>query len=112
MHQTRPSEGSKRGIRHKFANGEPIPNEGEKQVGFLTDDGAARNMRFQVCDVTKPLASVSRICAKGHKVAFQAGCSYIQNLTTGEVTWLKEANGVYTLDVWMPAQGFSRQIER
>ena len=63
-------------------------------------------MLFQVCDVTKPLASVSKICRKGHRVVFEEGCSYIENLHSGEVTWMREVSGVYTIDVWMP--GFTR----
>ena len=106
MINTIPSPGSKRGLKYKVANGEPIPNEGQKQVGFITEEGHERNMLFQVCDVTKPLASVSKICKKGHKVVFEEGCSYIQNLYTGDITWLREENGVFVMDVWLPPLSF------
>ena len=61
--------------------------------------------------MSKPLASVSRICRKGHKVVFQEGMNYIQNLETGDVTWLREENGVYLMDIWMPPKtaGFPGQ---
>ena len=106
---TMPSEGSKTGVKYRAANGDPIPNEGEKQIAFLTEEWSPKNMKFQVCEVTKPLASVANICEKGHRVVFQKGGSHIENLHTGEVTWLRESNGVYLLDVWTPAAGFTRQ---
>ena len=91
--KTQPSEGSKRGLEYKAATGKPIKNEGEKLIGFMTDDYLSRQMLFQICDVTKPLASVSKICHKGHRVVFEDGCSYIMNLQSGEITWLREEMG-------------------
>ena len=44
---------------------------------------------------------------KGHRAVFEDGCSYIENLATGDVTWMREENGVYVIDVWMMPAGFS-----
>ena len=66
-------------------------------------------MRSQVRKVNHWLASVSKICKKGHRVIFEDGYGCIENLTTGELTWLREERGQYILDVWIPAQGFPRQ---
>ena len=37
-------------------------------------------MTSQVCEVIKPLASVSRICKKGRRVVFEEGNNYTENL--------------------------------
>ena len=106
---TNPGIGSRNGVKYMSASGNHLANLGEKSVAFATEDWQARNMKFQVCDVTKPLASVSHICKKGHRVVFENGFGCIENLTTGELTWLREERGQYILDVWIPAQGFPRQ---
>ena len=59
-----PSEGSKRATKYKDASGKAIANLGQKKVPFYTDEGDPRNMTFQACEVTKPLASVSKITQK------------------------------------------------
>ena len=106
----RVSEGSRNGVQYRDASGNPISNLGEKRVGFVTEQGQKRNMMFQVCDVSKPLASVSRICKKGHRIVFEEGANYILNLESGDITWLREENGVYLMDVWLPpASDFPRQ---
>ena len=46
------------GRTYSAANGSRIRNEGYKTVAMVTKQGQWRNMTFQVCDVTKPLASV------------------------------------------------------
>eukprot|EP00973_Karenia_brevis_P081587 11310181-Karenia_brevis.AAC.1 len=62
-------------------------------------------MRYQVADVTKPLASVARICQAGHKVVFDSEGSYIEDKTDGRREWLREHNGTYVMDTWvMPAR--------
>ena len=35
-------------------------------------------------------------------VVFDSDGSYILNKTTGELNWLREDNGNYMLDVWIP----------
>ena len=65
-------------------------------------------MRSQFADVTKPLASVARICGAGHRVVFDDDGSYIENKTTGAIDWLRKSNNTYVLDTWaMPAQMLS-----
>eukprot|EP00973_Karenia_brevis_P052565 7302161-Karenia_brevis.AAC.1 len=61
-------------------------------------------MKFQVADVTKPLASVTRICQAGHRVVFDSNGSFIEDKQSGHREWLREVNGQYVLDAWvMPA---------
>ena len=55
----------------------------KKKVVYKEKDGSERAMMFRVAQVTKPLASVSRICAKGNKVVFDEESSYILNKKSG-----------------------------
>eukprot|EP00973_Karenia_brevis_P032750 4520451-Karenia_brevis.AAC.1 len=61
-------------------------------------------MRFQVCPVTKPLGSVSRMTQAGNRVVLDSidapEGSYIENKATGERLYLRQENGVYLLDTW------------
>ena len=44
-----------------------------------------------------------RICAAGHRVVFDADeGSYILNKESGELNWLREDNGNYVMDPWVP----------
>ena len=98
---------SESGLTYTTANGKEIPNLGEKVVVVATSDGTNKSIKFQICDVTKCLASVSRIVEAGHRVIFdipEAG-SFIENRRTGERTYLRQERGLYLLDAWvMPCQ--------
>ena len=94
---------SKSGQGFHAANGHEIPNLGRKQVTLMTKDGAIRDMKFEVCDVTRALGSVSQMCKAGHKVVFnppwdQSG-SYIQHFEIGQKPRLTEKDGIYLVDM-------------
>ena len=62
---------------------------------------------FQNTAVTKPLLSVKRLCEEGKAVLFlpgEYGASVIINLLTGEyeIEELREEDGNYMLDAWIP----------
>ena len=42
----------------------------------------------------------------GHAVVFDEEGSYILNKGTGEINWLREENGNYMLDAWVPPQSY------
>ena len=70
----------KRGVRYVAAHGGKMDNLGEKKVRFRRQGSAAvSSIMFQVTDVGKPLASVSRILDKGNIVVFSRKGSYIMN---------------------------------
>ena len=83
------------------ATGEAIPNLGDIKIPMLTRENTFRSMKFCAAAVSKPLASVRKIVAAGHRVVFD-DVSYIENKTTGEVNYLREESGNYMLDVWAP----------
>ena len=64
------SEGSRRGVEYKVANGESIPNLGETMFVAWTQEGANRNIKAQVCSVQQGLLSVKRMVEVGHRVVF------------------------------------------
>ena len=99
---TTPTKESEQGEFFRAANGNKIYNQGQKMVTMMTQEGAHRDMRFTICDVSKALASVSQMCRSGNKVVFNPPWnpegSYIQHVDTGERLWLREENGLYMLD--------------
>ena len=52
-----------------------------------------------MADVSKVLASVSKICECGSRVLFDEAGSYIEDKRTGEKTSLRKRNGVYVMDM-------------
>ena len=100
---------------YQSATGEPITNIGEQQIALMTREGSLRGMRFQATSsVKKPLASVKRIVESGHAVIFappEYGGSFILNMSTMDESELREDDGNYELDAWLPppsAVGFAR----
>ena len=106
---TRESWGSKRGQSYEVANGDEIPNQGEKKfVAYMTTvegrDSEGRGVTAQVCDVHRPLMSVKKMCKAGHRVIFDEEGSYIESKETGERLRIVEEDGEYLLDVWVNAK--------
>ena len=103
-----PSDASKRGVQYEVANGERIPNLGEKAFTAYTDkEGYCRGIRAQVCDVSKPLLSVSRLVKAGNAVIFTPGGSYVEDGQTGERIALEEQGGMFNMRVWIPTTSSS-----
>ena len=94
---------SRRGVEYEVANGVTIPNEGEKKFVAVTEEGNEKKMVVQVCEVNQGLLSVSRACANGNRVVFDSdpNGSYIEHKKTGEKTWMKLENGMYTIRMWV-----------
>ena len=70
-------------------------------VTMMTREGAKRDMRFTICDVSKALGSVSQMCKAGHRVVFNPPWHeegpYIEHVGTEEKMWLEEKGGLYIL---------------
>ena len=94
----RPNQASKIGACYHTASGHPIVNQGEKSLSGWTGDWKPINMTVQICDVTKTLGSVRRMCEAGNRVIFDDDGSMIINKRTGQVTQIeKKPSGVYVL---------------
>lgn len=96
---TRPSAGSRAGVKYMAANGSIMPNRGEKDVKVVTEEGDHCTLRMQVTDVQKALVSVSKICDAGHEVTFTKDGGEIKHIQSGQTTKFKRADDVYRLNV-------------
>ena len=102
-------QASKRGVVYEVANGETVPNEGEKRFIGITEEGDAKQLTLQVCAVNQELLSVAKMVKSGNRVVFEAGGnSCIEHVTAGARTWLQEKNGMYVMKLWVkrPADRF------
>ena len=61
----------------------------------MIKEGTKKKMRMQAAAVSRPLASVKKICEAGHMVIFDDQDSYLYNKSTGEVNYLREESGIY-----------------
>ena len=91
----------RRGVKYEVANGEHIPNLGEKKFTGTSSEGIARTITAQVCDVNKALLSVRKVMAAGNKVVFDAEGSYIEDKSTGEKMWMEDNRGMFILKLWV-----------
>ena len=81
------------------ANGAPMKHYGEKVVKFRGERGGIASMKFQVSDVTKPLASVARIVEQGNivQMAKDEDC-FILSVSTGRKIPIERRGGTYVMD--------------
>ena len=61
-------------------------------------------MTMQVANVKKVLVSVGKVTDANNRVVFDNDGSYIENKSTKERTPLRKENGVYTMEIWVPAR--------
>ena len=60
-----PGDASRAGVSYEVANGEEIPNLGEKLLPVVTAEGSWKGLRAQVADVSKLLQSVMTLVQAG-----------------------------------------------
>jgi hypothetical protein len=107
--------GPKVGRKYTAADGKHISNLGVRTLVGTTTEGYKRKIDFEVAEVTKPLASFSKITKAGHRIILdndvgQGG--YIENKVSGERTALYLENDVYIFDLYVDvaaSAGFPRQ---
>ena len=96
---TKPSRGSRGGVKYVTASGSVMNNKGEKEIKVRTQEGHKCMLRMQVTDVQKPLMSVSRVCDAGHRVVFTRDGGYIEHEESGQKTEFMRVDNVYRLNV-------------
>ena len=99
-HDVTESPEAMRGDNFASATGEPIPNLGIMNLPMVLRERSLRSMKLCAAPVTRPLASVKKICRAGHMVIFDDEGSYIYNNSSGEINMLREDDGNCMLDVW------------
>ena len=89
------TDASKAGMEYTAAGGHTIKNLGATRPLLHTKEGERMIMTFQVAEVTKILASVSRVVSNGHRVVFdrpEVG-SYVEHKASGKRIMLRQSNG-------------------
>jgi hypothetical protein len=82
------------------ADGGRMWNYGCKQLHFRSPgEEDVNTAEFQCTTVTKPLASVARIAAKGNRVVFEEDGGYIENKTSGKRIAIIKDRGTYAIEV-------------
>ena len=97
------------GVVYTAANGEIMPNRGQKVLKVITKEGQTKAMNMQVTDVNKALMSVAKICDAGHTVLFTSEGGAIRSNKTGEETTFNRENNVYRMRVKLFDEGFGRR---
>ena len=104
-----PSLASLRGMEYEVANGQSIPNLGERRCLVWTEGASqAKKMNMLVADVHKGLLSLSRCADMGFesRLGRRAGALICEN--TGEVIHPIRKGNFYVLRVWVKAVPFGR----
>ena len=98
-------EAAKAGVTYEVANGEEIPNLGERLLPVVTAEGTVRGVRAQVADVSKPLQAVRQLTRTGHLVVFGDGPGgeqhYVLNRVTGEMNMIRDDGINYIMGLYV-----------
>ena len=103
----RPSAASKAGVHYVACNNGRIPNEGEFDFKFHTEEKASMSWTFQIAEVNKALAAVSALVDSRHRVIFDqddetgADCSFILDKSTGHSTKMRRERNVWVVDAYV-----------
>ena len=101
---------SLRGMEYEVANGESIPNLGERRCLMWTEGAdSARRINMQVADVHKGLLSLSRCADMGFESRFGRTMGALIDEETGEVVPLRRKGNLYVLRCWLKSAPFGRQ---
>ncbi len=88
-----PSTMSKSGRKYRGPDGTRIPNEGQQEVQFTSDEGHRCGMTWQIADVERPLIAVSHFTKTGGEIV---------NIASGKKIKIQRKGGVYVLRMWVP----------
>ena len=100
-------------MKYEVADGNEIPNLGERRCVMWTENASeARKIDLQVADVYKPLLSLSRCADMGFESRFGRQAGALIDEQTGEVIPLQRKGNLYVLRCWLKAAPFARQETR
>ena len=96
------TEDSRRGLEYEVANGETIPNVGERHCILMTEDSLQpKKITFQCADIHKPLLSVSRCADLGYQCVLEKDGGQLVDKATGEVIPLHRRGNLYVMRAWV-----------
>ena len=108
------SESSRAGLEYEVANGEGLPNLGEKKCLMMTEDSnMMKRVILQCADVHKALLSVSRVADLGYECVLGKDGGQLRDVVTGDVVPLHRRGNLYVMRAWVKqdnssAPGFGR----
>ena len=101
LYATEASPASRAGVQYQVANGDELPNLGQKFLPLVTSEGTTRGMLCQVADVTMALQSPRALHASGHMVVLNGPNSFVLNKISGEINVLEDDGVNYLMDTWI-----------
>ena len=90
------NDDSRNGRYYTTANGKRVYVLGEKTVTIRSKEGVIKKIKFQICDVTRILASVSKIAKADNTVTMKKNGGVIKDLKGNEME-IEIENGVYVI---------------
>ena len=99
-----PSQQSLLGLAYEVANGQSLPNLGERRCELWTEGATeAKTIAMQVADVHKGLLSLSRCADMGFESRFGKAYGCLIDTSSGEVIPLQRRGNLYMLKCWVRA---------
>lgn len=112
----RPSAGSKIGMHYVAANKGKIPNEGEIDFNFTTEEGNEESWCFQIAEVNKALGAIADRVDNNFRVVFDKDfktgldSSYMLNKNTNKVTKSTRIGNVWVINAIVNIEDVGSQI--
>ena len=104
------SEQSRKGLEYEVANGETIPNLGERRCIMMTENSSTpKRIAFQVADVHKALLSVTRAADMGYECVLGKAGGYLRDSMSSEKIPIQRKGNLYVMRVWVKECPFSGQ---
>ena len=93
-----------------MANGEALPNLGEKRCVMMTEDSSVmKRLTFQCADVHKALLSVSKVADLGYDCLLGQNGGKLIDTITGDIVPLHRRGNLYVMRAWVRQDsGFTR----
>ena len=93
---------SREGAEYEVANGQSIPNLGERRCEIMTAGSTtAKRITFQVADVHKPLLSITACADMGFDCFLGSEGGMLRDHHTHEVIPWDRKGTLYTMKMWV-----------
>ena len=103
------SKQSKAGMEYEVANGEVLPNLGERRCLMMTENSTTpKIIAFQVADVHKALLSVTRAADMGYQCVLGKTGGWLQDEEMTERIPIIRKGNLYVMRVWVKECPFIR----
>ena len=100
-----PSLQSLRGDEYEVANGETVPNLGERRcVAMTSGSQVPKQITFQCADIHKPLLSTACAADAGYETRLQQQGGYLEHVETKDRIPVYRRENLYYLTMWVRAQ--------